>query len=205
MTEMLIPDDMIEACGHVFAGEYDINYDKKAPVILDIGANVGAFTRWARHRWPDSIVYAYEPLPDCMRYLIKNTDGLKGVFVTQCAIGSVNGTRTLYHGTENRGMSSFEKSDYTRDSGTEVNVKSAFSLPKADIVKCDTEGSEVEILQCLQFKPDVILVEYHSLEAKMQLLKMYDDEYTLFEYKLMSLRCGNLKFVKNSAMDHIRV
>lgn len=200
---MLIPDDMIEVCGKVFAGEYDVSYDKKKPFILDIGANVGAFTRWAKYRWPDSIIYAYEPLPDCIPYLIKNTSDLSGVFVNHCAVGRVAGTKTLYYGTDNRGMSSFDKSEYTRETGVEVNVKGAFNLPKADIVKCDTEGAEVEILECLQFKPDVVLVEYHSLANKERLLEMYSKEYTLLEYKLMSLRCGNLKFVKNDSLLEI--
>jgi hypothetical protein len=34
----------------VLAGEYDIPYRHKAPVILDIGANVGSFAAWALKR-----------------------------------------------------------------------------------------------------------------------------------------------------------
>ena len=35
----------------VLGGEYDIPYRHNAPVILDIGANVGSFAAWALKRW----------------------------------------------------------------------------------------------------------------------------------------------------------
>ena len=198
---MYLPDDMIEACGKIFAAEYDVPYFNPAPVILDIGANVGCFTRWAKYRWPESIIYAYEPLPDCIEYLVKNTEDTKGVFITQCAIGARSETRKMYHGGENRGMSSFNQSEYTRSTSIDVSVKPAFQLPNADIVKCDTEGAEIEILSGLSFKPDVILVEYHSQANMDTLLKMYKAEYTLYEYKLMTLSAGNLKFIKSDILS----
>lgn len=194
---MLIPDDLIEVCGKVFAGEYDINYSKPNPVILDIGANIGAFTRWAKYRWPDSTIYAYEPSPDCMHYLMKNVQDLKYVFVNHCAVGQRSGTQMLYRGLNNSAMSSLKKTEYTQNDSVEVSVKSASSLPVADIVKCDTEGSEVEILRGLQFDPHVLLIEYHTLRDRKIIEEMYSEKYTLFEFKLGNLRTGNLKFIRN--------
>ena len=193
---MIIPDDMIECTGKVFAGEYDVvQYVKKNPVILDIGAGIGAFTRWAKYRWPESIIYAYEPLPACAEFFIKNTDDLKGIFFHHTAVGAESGTRMLYYGGNTRAMNSFEKSPQTRDYGVQVSVKTAKELPKADIVKCDTEGAEIEILDNLTFDPHVILVEYHSLRNKQVLEEMYADKYIQIEHKFDTLSTGNLKFL----------
>jgi len=44
------PANMRRHVQKVLAGEYDIPYRHKAPVILDIGANVGSFAAWALKR-----------------------------------------------------------------------------------------------------------------------------------------------------------
>lgn len=195
---MIIPDDMIEACGKVFAGEYDVNYSHGNPTILDIGANVGAFTRWARYRWPYSVIHAYEPLPDCISFLQKNTEDMENVTIHQCAVSSESGTSRLYYGTSNRGMSSLSRLETTRDHGVDVEVAAAASLPEAHIVKCDTEGAEVDILTNLSFDPSVVLVEYHSMENRSVLENFYSDKYYLVEYQFMSIHCGTMKFINKS-------
>ena len=44
---MYIPDNMLGHIQKVFAGEYEVPFQTNEPVIFDIGANIGAFTRWA--------------------------------------------------------------------------------------------------------------------------------------------------------------
>jgi len=49
----------------VLAGEYAAPVDfQNPPRVLDIGANVGAFTLWANQTWPGAAVIGYEPHPD---------------------------------------------------------------------------------------------------------------------------------------------
>lgn len=197
---MIIPDDMIEASGKIFAGEYDVEiYSRKQPVILDIGANIGSFSRWAKYRWPESTIYAYEPSPHCFDFLSENTKDLNNVKCFKVAICKESGSAFLYDGTQNRGMSSMLKTEYARETGSHIATLSAAELPRADIVKCDTEGMELEILTNLLFQPELILVEYHSLEAKKTLEDYYSKDYMLYEYKLMSYRAGSLKFIHNDA------
>lgn len=192
---MIIPDDMIEVTGKIFGGEYDIpRYVKTDPVILDIGAGIGGFTRWAKYRWYNATVYAYEPLPECAEFFLKNTEDLKNVFFEQCALGAKSDKRMLYYGGNTRAMNSFEKSEYTRDYGVEVLVKSAKEAPYADIVKCDTEGAEIEILSNIPYDPHIILVEYHSLKDRDTLEQMYADKYIQMESRFDTFRSGNLKF-----------
>jgi hypothetical protein len=55
----------------VFSGEYG-GYAGEDLRILAIGANMGAFSLWAAHRWPRSTIDAYEPNPGTFRLLEAN-------------------------------------------------------------------------------------------------------------------------------------
>ena len=99
----------------VLGGEYDIPYRHSAPVILDIGANVGSLAAWALKRWPGCYVHCYEPLPDNFALLGRNNCGE---------------------------ASFYDIGEQTTDT-VEVETRAPSVLPKAQIVKIDTEGSEV--------------------------------------------------------------
>ena len=49
-----------------------------SPVILDIGANIGAFALWAIGRWPGCRLHCYEPLPANFDMLRQNLAHLEG-------------------------------------------------------------------------------------------------------------------------------
>ena len=66
------PKNMLVHVQKVLDGEYDIAYWHPAPVILDIGANIGSFAAWAFKRWPAAQVHCYEPLPDNFALLKRN-------------------------------------------------------------------------------------------------------------------------------------
>src|SRR5215470_4715731 len=40
--------------------------------ILDVGANIGLFSLWARHSFPEAVVHAYEPNDQIFDYAIAN-------------------------------------------------------------------------------------------------------------------------------------
>lgn len=43
---MIIPDNMLVHIQKIFAGEYEIAFNSPNPIIFDVGANIGGFTRW---------------------------------------------------------------------------------------------------------------------------------------------------------------
>lgn len=196
---MIIPDDAIEFAGKIFAGEYDIQkYENKNAKILDIGANIGSFARWASYRWPGCSIQCYEPIASNFNYLIENTKDLSNVECHNVAIGSKESQVFMYYGIQNCGQCSFYKTEEQVSSGETVNVISATTLDYADIVKIDTEGAEVEIVKYLQFQPHLFLIEYHSLDNRSEILNILNDHYTLMEYSMMNKRSGMLKLAKNS-------
>jgi FkbM family methyltransferase len=180
----------------VLDGEYDIPYRHSAPVILDIGANVGSFAAWALKCWPGAYVHCYEPLPDNFALLKRNLRQFEGrsVSLHNFAVGDPSLTR-LYLGRNNCGEASFyDIGEQTTDT-VEVETRAPDVLPKAHIVKIDTEGSEVEILSrmtSLDF--DAIMLEYHS-EANRRTVDALLQDFVLVGGHARHLHRGTLKFM----------
>lgn len=175
------PDNMRGHLAKVFAGEYDIPLDGGPFKIIDLGANCGAFARWALARWPGSTVHAYEPNPETFEYLKKNCEG-HSVSKFKCAVfGVFEGTARLRLGKNNCGEASLFKMGMA-DSGEEVSVAviPPRELPEANILKLDVEGSELDILYQLicveQRRFDAIMLEYHSETIRRTL------EFVLWNY-----------------------
>jgi FkbM family methyltransferase len=145
-----------------------------APTILDLGGHVGGFAWYALQRWPDGEVFSYEPHPETFRLLVENVQGLK---VTPHNVAVVHprppGKLKLFEGVASEGRHACSlrddlrwphvSQDYSR--WVEVETLDAAELPPADVIKCDTEGSEVEILTGYRHLPRVfyLLVEVHAV------------------------------------------
>lgn len=176
---MKITDDMNDHVMKVMNGEYNVPYNVINPVILDIGANIGSFTRWASARWKGANIYSYEPMPETYALLVENTDDLSNVRTFNVAVGAENTNKLMFKGLHNIGEASlFQNGEQTQET-VEIAMISAQELPQAHIVKIDTEGAEIEILENLGFQPHVVMLEYHS-EAKRRRI-----EELLIHYKLI--------------------
>ena len=126
------PASMRRHVQKVLGGEYDIPYRHSAPVILDIGANVGSLAAWALKRWPGCYVRCYEPLPDNFALLKRNLGQFEGrsVSLHNFAVGDPSLTR-LYLGRNNCGEASFyDIGEQTTDT-VEVETRAPSVLPKA--------------------------------------------------------------------------
>jgi len=197
---MYIPHDMISHIGKIFQGEYNIGYNKQSPIILDIGANVGGFAVWASYRWPNAQIHCYEPVANTFNLLKINTEYNKNILIYNVAVGKQDGKRFIFYGKNNIGEASFIKGEEQQDNGEEVSVIAASSLPKADIVKIDTEGAETEILSALKIKPDVFLIEYHSSDNRRMTDKILKD-YVLFESSMRNYNYGIQKYVNKKLIN----
>lgn len=163
----------------VLDGEYDIgDFDVGPnPIVLDIGANLGAFCLWAVHKWPGASVFAYEPNPETFRLLEENTAEFQQVTAHRCAVWLADGKARLF--AQRPGGSAGECSlkdigeqDVTR--GGNVKVIHAASLPEADVLKLDTEGCELEILKAYPHLGTVkaVMLEWHSHADRVALREL---------------------------------
>lgn len=156
-----------EHCNDVLLGCYSLPVEPL--VILDIGANVGAFARWASLRWPAAKIHCYEPQPSNFA-LLQQTEkhyGLKNVVLHEAGVADKSGEFTLYENGFNCGEWSLMKFDANGDKKVQVQVMDAIDLPEADFIKLDTEGMELPIIKRLADagKLDKVLglvLEYHA-------------------------------------------
>lgn len=141
--------------------EYDVPLRDAPTTVLDIGANIGAFTLRASKMWPDSKIYAYEPMPENAKEFRANC-GNGRVVLTEAAVRSFSGKDAIFIG-KRPALNSFRTLGEQTAQKQEVECVDAATLPDAEFIKIDTEGCEVEILNKLNLgQARAIAVEYHT-------------------------------------------
>lgn len=129
--------------------------------ILDIGANIGAFALRAHHEWPGAQVVCYEPMPANIDLLSENTES-DWCVVEPSAVRAVAGIQNIYLG-DMFVTGGFVKGQRQTNQVIPVNCVAANSLASAELVKIDTEGCELEIIESLDLsKTRVLMLEHHS-------------------------------------------
>lgn len=199
---MQVPDNMVKHIEKIFEGEYDIAYQNSNPIILDIGGNIGGFSLWADKRWANSKIYSYEPIKDNFNLLKENTKDMDNIVISNVAIGSKEETRRMYYGAHNVGECSFINGAEQTEDGEDVSVMPANLLPDANIVKIDTEGAEIEILENMIVKPDVYLIEFHSAYNRRRIDNILYD-YTLMAADIKNPNYGIVKYALTSSIQYI--
>jgi FkbM family methyltransferase len=192
------PTDMVPHLEKVLKGEYDISVaeQKDNPLlILDIGANCGAFTVYAKLKWPNCEVDAYEPLEANYEYLKSNTKGFSGVTLHMSAVGDPTKDK-LYLGKHNVGENSQYPNPETTDNYVEIDVVDPYELLSYDIVKMDCEGAEVYILARLDLKETkYVMFEYHGERNRIACDGILVQQgFALIEMNVTSIGYGVAKY-----------
>lgn len=148
--------------------------------ILDLGANVGLFSRWVLHQAPRAQIVAFEPFPENVAMLRRNVAGHGSrVTVYPFAVGGRSGESMM---TEEDGSISHRLG--ASGSGPTVKVvtlSEALDLSHSaavDLVKMDIEDSEHDIF-AEPLAPKVLrrvkhfAIEYHDIlrPGTLQLLR----------------------------------
>jgi FkbM family methyltransferase len=146
----------------IFAGDYDAPYVGPVRRILDVGANMGAFVRFARARWGlDVEIDCYEPAAHCWPYLEANhpeEEIAAGVGAPgyERATARVPSPRVRVHRvavTVDPAPILEVRDDwgsvntYKAAAGVRVPALHPRELPAADVLKVDAEGVEPEIFE----------------------------------------------------------
>lgn len=165
-------DDLVTAWGCWVREDYPVRGDEA--VILDAGANVGAFTLYAAARAPGARIHAIEPgtaaLAGLRRTVEHNGLGPR-VTIHGWGIAGATGERTFYESDTTVYSTMFEVAGRAA-SGIRVKsladaVREAGDPARIDLLKMDCEGAEMEAL--LAAPPDVlqrirrIAIEFHVL------------------------------------------
>ena len=121
-------------------------------VAVDVGAHIGFLTlTMAALVGPGGRVYAFEPVPESLRYLRANRrlNRARGVKVVAAAAGPAAAATRTFHVTKSSDCAGFYAHSFSRTvRTTEVRQLTVDSMvPHADVVKIDVEGAELEVLE----------------------------------------------------------
>jgi FkbM family methyltransferase len=170
MREIRIPDhpfmvsDFIDI---VLDDDYGLRHIDDAPrAIVDIGANVGHFCNYARDRFPEAVIHAYEPSPENAAYARANAaHALTTIF--EEGVAGVDGRAELI----DHRLSNIVQTRASVD-GAIALVGFATVLERAgghiDLLKVDCEGAEWDFMN----RPDLfahvghIRMEYHLVDGR---------------------------------------
>jgi len=145
-------------------GEYGTINSFVGKTVMDIGANIGAFSRYAIARGAKSVI-AFEPDPDNYKMLLLNTVNVPVACNNLAVVADEDPEELeLYIASgKNKGQHTLRK---TRGRKT-VKVKTVKLSPlldciRPDILKVDVEGYEHKLFsEDLLFWPDELVMEIH--------------------------------------------
>lgn len=129
------------------------------PTVLDLGANVGAFSAFVLSQWPAARITCLEPDPDNLAALnrFRELHQMADVTIVAACACTTDGTVAFQSGG---GAGS-----HVSDQGTPTLAVDVFPLmAQADFVKIDIEGSEWPILRdprLSALSKLVVVMEYH--------------------------------------------
>src|SRR5262245_28452347 len=150
------PAILEELCEHAF-----IDVFGDAPVVLDLGANQGEFSRLMLARFPRARVILVEANPELVDRLKARFAGTTAT-VVHAAIGGTSGASVEFYLSDQSMASSISKDlsavHGLRDAGTPVMVPmttlrelmNRFALDRVDLVKMDIEGAEFDVIEGLE-------------------------------------------------------
>lgn len=209
------PENMRSDACEVFAGCYDVvglQFDRP-PLVIDIGANCGAYMRWALDRWPGCKIHCYEPNPEAFEILSMNVSSVPSlsegsVTAHETAVSDRSGQAMLRKGLNNLGEASFFALGEQSKDATPVEVIPASKLsPWCDVLKIDTEGCELDILRSYlrmrengrSPRPSLVSFEYHREEDFRVLDSLVvASGYILASGQITNHRLGILNYVHKS-------
>ena len=156
---------------------------KKAPVIIDIGSNVGQSINFFRNLFSKSKIHSFEPNKDCFQTLKKNYKNKNFIYLNNCAITNIK-NKHFYVNNIHSGLGSFSRiNTFSKDiinkklfnskNFIEKKIKvSAIPMKKyllenrivkrIDLVKIDVQGHNINVLK--SFGTSINIVDNFLIE-----------------------------------------
>jgi methyltransferase, FkbM family len=193
---------VIEDCYKIFG------YAKRAnpQVIVDIGANLGVFSKLCSLLFPQADIYAYEPNPSALEWLAQNAEGTR-IQVIASAVGQTSGTVNLDTSCDSTIGRITENGNLPVQCIAAAEVGAGRQI---DLLKMDCEGSEWSILQdltllarttacCLEYHLD----DHHSLEELRELIEKAGHRVISVNNTKENGKFGVIRSVQKSRTAHV--
>jgi FkbM family methyltransferase len=165
------------------------------PIILDIGANIGGFSSWMARYFNKGKIYCFEPQRLVYQILCANMsiNNLDNVYAYNIALGNqtskIKFLEPNYNVPNDFGTFSLVR-DTIKEKSNEIIIDmyslddfvDQYQISQLDLLKIDTEGMEIMILQGGQrsikkFKP-VLFIEYSDgVDSWHDQIEIFLNEY----------------------------
>jgi FkbM family methyltransferase len=193
------------------------------PLIIDVGANLGASVAFYRRLFPKARIIAFEPDPKTFQRLKRRHARAHNVRLLNCGVGAMPGRLRLHrntHSSTNSFLDVDETSTWVKQTPgfrkidpieveviTLDDIAESETLDRVDFVKCDTQGFEPEVLtgaKRLLKEKRIGLLRLEVLCGRFyeRSVSLFDIESILhpFGYRLISL--GGLHFDNTGGLKY---
>ena len=121
MNSFVKPQDIPLEAGGISVMELKLFINREAPVILDVGANVGQTTEEFLRRMPSAKVFSFEPDPRAIQKF-KSRISSPNVKLFECAVGNQSGTVTFNQSTSDGNVKDWDQSGSIRQPKKHLEV-----------------------------------------------------------------------------------
>jgi len=183
------------------------------PVILEAGAFDGSETVLIKKKWPRSVIYSFEPVPEAYNWLSKKTKNLNDIYCFGIALSNKTGYHKFFLSEEsnNRGVT-FQSGSllapkdhfiYCPDIVFKDSIivptitidrwSELYGVPKIDMMWLDMQGMELDVLKASPNILSTVKVVYTEVEFS----EVYSGQGKYDEIKEFMQENGFLIFGKN--------
>jgi FkbM family methyltransferase len=185
-----------------------ISFLKNVKQVLDIGANIGASVIFFASTYPNARIVGVEPARQPFVLLVRNITPYANAEVFNVGLHDITTKRSIYVGRPDSVTNSVFYNALSSNSQQEVQLvaadtfTSSIGLDRPDIIKIDTEGCEIPIINSIIdsfHSAKAIYVEYHSEEDRLKIDQIICNTHVLFYGKIVHPHRGELVYVNNDA------
>ncbi|RFZ91934.1 FkbM family methyltransferase [Mucilaginibacter conchicola] len=126
-------------------------------VIFDVGGNEGQTANYYARHFKNADIYTFEPVKSVYDKMVLATAGNKRIRCFRNALGSEQGEAKIYKSANYNGVSSLNGANNTNlpdeetiEVITGLSVVEKYDISTIDILKIDTEGFEISVLDGLK-------------------------------------------------------
>lgn len=208
-SRYILPFNLAEQATHIYGPPSQFVH--QGDVVLDCGANVGTFARFALDAGARTVV-AIEPAPDnleCLRRNFEKEIAEKRLIIYPKGVWDKEDTLELLVDHDNQAADSFvihregAKAVARVPLTTIDNLVSELSLDRVDFIKMDIEGAEVKALQgarstLQRFHPRMSLSVYHQADHPVEVPRA-----ALAAWPSYAVECGPCNALEHSVRPDI--
>lgn len=163
--------------------------------VIDVGANVGQFAVASAKLFPNVLVHAFEPNPDCVVALQKNVMSLGSVLVYHIALGEEEGEAAFHVNSHSHSSSILPLSRNHLEAFPDAREVNSIQVKVSTL---DTIFSGMELSAPVLLKLDVQGYEAQALRGAVKTLERID--YVVLETSFKPMYEGEMLF-----MDIVRL